>query len=45
MRVEKSEPRVGPWAAIGFGDNWPGHLQEQSRRGGLTARPTSSDLI
>lgn len=45
MRVEKSEPRVEPWAAMGFGDNRPGHFQEQSRRGGLTTRPTSSDLV
>lgn len=38
MRIEKSEPRVGPWAAIGFGNNWPGHLQEQSRRRGTDSQ-------
>lgn len=30
---------------MGFGDNGPGHRQEQSRRGGLTARLSNSDLL
>lgn len=42
---DKSEPRMGPWAAMGRGVNWLGHDQEQSRRGGAESQAKPSDWI